>query len=925
MHYNYEKWQSAWEKQGIHSPKAGKGEKFYLTAAFPYPNSPQHIGHGRTYTTTDIYARYMRMKGKNVLFPMGFHVTGTPIIAMAGRLADKDPEILGIFEKIYHIPRETAQTLTDPKELVAYFSREIEAGMKLMGFSIDWSRKFYSYDPHFNKFIQWQFRKLKDSGYIKKGSHPVPWCPKDKNPVSAHDTKGDIDPELEEVTAIKFAGKEGFFPTSTYRPETVYGVTNLWANPKVTYVLCKLGADSFFLSKKAAEKLSTQFEVKIQKEIQGSKLIGQKCKNPATGKDVELLPASFVDENVGTGIVMSVPAHAPFDFLALRDLNSPLIPIQVLQTEGFGNCPAKEVVEKLGVKNQNDPKAEEATDILYKKEAHSGKMVLGKYSGLPVSEAKDKISSDLISSNSAFKLHEISNGPVYCRCGALCTVRTVENQWFIDYGNEEWKEKTRKQLSKMRILPTSTLSEYNYTINWLKEKACTRSRGLGTRFPFDETQLIEALSDSTIYMAFYTISHILSSYPKEKINDSLFDYVFLGKKSPGFKPDKETESMRKEFLYWYPLDSRHSALDLVHNHLTFLIFNHVAIFEEKHFPRQIISNGFVTMDGKKMSKSMGNILPLQDAIRKWGPDVIRFSVVAGADLSSDTDFSEAVASGVSSRLEYAYELAQKYGIGQEGKGKAGAKKKSKSDLAGLWFSSRLHRLIRDSESLYGNFAMREIAQGVFYNALNDVSWYLKRSKNPDLREFFEYWALLVCPIMPHFSEELWVLLGKKGSACTSSFPIPDSSKISDSLELSEDLLIKLKEDISQILKIIKQDSPKKISVYVASDWKRTLQKIVFRTKRIDLTLKEASQNPELKPKMAEVSSLAKKLCSSLNTLSENMLSAKEELEYFGSSSDFLSSEFKCPVEIHLDSDADSSHKQKASISLPGKPSIYIDT
>ena len=109
------KWNRRWDEAGIYQPTCGKGEKFYLTAAFPYPNSPQHIGHGRTYTTTDIYARYMRMKGKNVLFPMAFHVTGTPILAMAKRIAEKDAEILEIFEKIYGIPVKTTREADRPQ------------------------------------------------------------------------------------------------------------------------------------------------------------------------------------------------------------------------------------------------------------------------------------------------------------------------------------------------------------------------------------------------------------------------------------------------------------------------------------------------------------------------------------------------------------------------------------------------------------------------------------------------------------------------------------------------------------------------------------------------------------------------------------------------------------------------------------------
>src|SRR5271157_3838344 len=98
------KWRRIWAQEKAYQPDPKAGvEKRFVTAAFPYPNSPQHIGHARTYTTADIYARYLRLKGFHVLFPMGFHVTGTPILAMAKRIAKKDPAVLGVFEHIYGI------------------------------------------------------------------------------------------------------------------------------------------------------------------------------------------------------------------------------------------------------------------------------------------------------------------------------------------------------------------------------------------------------------------------------------------------------------------------------------------------------------------------------------------------------------------------------------------------------------------------------------------------------------------------------------------------------------------------------------------------------------------------------------------------------------------------------------------------------
>jgi len=217
------KWRKKWEGADAYEPKAGRGKKKFITAAFPYPNSPQHVGHGRTYTIADIYARYWRLRGYNVLFPMAFHVTGTPILGMAKRLKERDPELLGVFENIYGIPREKAESLTDPAELVLYFSHEIEEGMKEIGYAVDWRRKFYTFDRHFNKFIQWQFRKLKGKGYVVKGTHRVAWCPSDSNVVSSHDTQGDVDPEIEEVAGVKFKFKDGWLVAATYRPRPFMG------------------------------------------------------------------------------------------------------------------------------------------------------------------------------------------------------------------------------------------------------------------------------------------------------------------------------------------------------------------------------------------------------------------------------------------------------------------------------------------------------------------------------------------------------------------------------------------------------------------------------------------------------------------------------------------------------------------------------
>lgn len=214
------KWSDKWNIEKIFQANIDPTrKKYFVTVAYPYPNSPQHIGHGRTYTLADAHARYMRMKGYNVLFPMGFHYTGTPILAMSRRVASQDKELIDTFRKVYNISDDVIQSFVNPVNIARYFHAEIKQGMEEMGYSIDWRCEFTTVDELYSKFISWQFRLLKSKGLIVQGSHPVGWCPNDQNPVSQHDTIGDVEPDFNEYILIKFRlefdGNYYFLPAKT--------------------------------------------------------------------------------------------------------------------------------------------------------------------------------------------------------------------------------------------------------------------------------------------------------------------------------------------------------------------------------------------------------------------------------------------------------------------------------------------------------------------------------------------------------------------------------------------------------------------------------------------------------------------------------------------------------------------------------------
>lgn len=953
-----DKWQRRWsEARVFEADPDPKKPKYYLTVAYPYPNSPQHIGHARTYTLADAHARYMRMKGYNTLLPMAFHYTGTPILAMSKRVAAKDPELIDVFVHLYGVDASSIDSFKDPLNIARYFHRDIKLGMQAMGFSIDWRREFTTIDPAYTKFIEWQFRRLLSAGLITKGAHPVGWCPSCMSAVGQHDTKGDLEPEVVEFTAIKFRLGNLSLPVATLRPETVFGVTNIWINPDAKYVEVEVDGEHMIVSERALQKLKGLMpKIERVRDLAGMELVGRHATNPVTGSEVPVLPAEFVDPNNATGVVMSVPAHAPYDLLALRDLKSnadairsygldqreiaALEPIPVVGLEGYSTVPAEDVVKRLGVKDQRDPKGEIATKELYQKEFHLARMLpaTGDYAGMPVSKAKEMVKQDLVSSKRAFPFYEIINGPIQCRCGAEVTVNLVEDQWFINYADESWKEKVRKHLKKMSLVPDDLRQEFENVVEWLKEKACARRAGLGTRLPWDREWVIESLSDSTIYMAFYTISKVINerNVDPSALTDEVFDYVFFGKGDPSALPIERgvLEEMRTEFNYFYPLDSRHSGRDLVPNHLTFFIFNHVAIFPEQHWPRQIAVNGSVLMDGKKMSKSLGNIIPLHKAIKIYGADTLRTSILSASELLQDADFSDSQAKSIRSKLLEFYDLSCSYAD-------AGVPDLANADHLDKWIVSRVQRVVSQVDSSMQCLRMREAIHCAFYILQQDLQWYMRRRadrcNDPKTRSIIKYVleaiVKLMAPFAPHICEEIWERFGREGFVSVASYPSADQSLIFEKDEIAEDLLKSLVCDTSEIIRVT-GISPARICYYTSPKWKwdvylKALSALDSGADPKSL-IRELMKDPEVRKRGGEAAKFINAISSCVITLPKDDRKkilrnpGIDENAFIGECAGFLSEQFKCKVEVQSADSPIYDPKGKAGQAAPLRPAIYVE-
>ncbi|PVU75544.1 leucine--tRNA ligase, partial [Acidianus hospitalis] len=325
-----------------------------------------HIGHGRTYVTADIYARYMRMKGYNVLFPFAFQFTGTPILSVADAIKRGDQDIIDFFKNVYEIDEEKIKDLSDPYKLAEYFKQEMEKTAKAIGLSVDWRRSFTTVDDRFAAFIQWQFKKLKDKGKLIKETDAVGYCPRDQFPVGMHDTKGDVEPEIEKLDVIFFEG-DYFYPVATSRPETVFAGVEVAISPLTTYVIAEYSGKRILLSKEALEKLSYQKELKKIGEVKPEELKGKEAVNPVTRKKVKVVLSKLVDPSIGTGLIMLTPAHDPIHKIIAED-NGIEDYYSVISSPGLPEIPT----EEIDVRDMAELK--DFADQIYRTEYYKGVM-----------------------------------------------------------------------------------------------------------------------------------------------------------------------------------------------------------------------------------------------------------------------------------------------------------------------------------------------------------------------------------------------------------------------------------------------------------------------------------------------------------------------------------------------------------------------
>lgn len=728
--YNFkkieEKWQIIWEKESLYEVKEDNSKKkFYILDMFPYPSAEGlHVGHPEGYTASDIIARKRMMEGLNVLHPMGWDAFGLPTENYALKMK--------IHPKI-----ATANNINN-------FKRQI----KRFGFSYDWSREINTSDPSYYKWTQWIFLKMYENGLAYEADIPINWCPSCKTGLANEEVIQGIcercgtkierrnmrqwmlkitayaDRLLKDLDLLDWPEKivtmqknwigrsEGVeidfkikdtnktIKVFTTRPDTIFGATYLVLAPEHPIL-------SELLTGTARENLEEYINrIKSKSDLERTSLIKEKegiftnlfAINPVNGRVLPIYVADYVLLTYGTGAIMAVPAHDQRDFEFAVKYNLPVV--QVIKPDSVGNS-LNEAYEGEGVminssqfNSMNSIEARKAiTDYLEK-------MGVGK------KVVKYKL-RDWVFSRQRFWGEPIPI--VHCeKCGA---VPLPYDELPLTLPDVPYYETSGTGESPLALIE-----------DWVNVN-CPKCGGKAKR----ETNTMPQWAGSCWYYIRYVD-------PK---NDSEL-------------------ANRDKINYWLPVDLYIGGAEHAVLHLLYARFWHKFLFDigEVNTPEPFIklrNQGLVLAeDGRKMSKSLGNVINPDDVIDKYGADVIRMYEMFMGPFDQDTMWSTEGVEGIRRFINKVWSLFDETEIIDE----------SPDDDTLRIMHKTIKKVSIDIENFSFNTAISSLM--IYVNNL------LKLSKRPKVT--LENLTLLLAPFAPHMSEELWSLLSHSSSIFKEKWP-----------------------------------------------------------------------------------------------------------------------------------------------------------
>jgi leucyl-tRNA synthetase len=755
------KWQAQWEQnkvfQAVEDPSR---KKYYLLEMFPYPSGRIHMGHVRNYTIGDVVARYKRMRGFNVLHPMGWDAFGMP--AENAAIANKVHPARWTYDNIDHMRTQ----------------------LKRLGFSYDWDRELATCDPSYYKWEQLFFLKMWENGLVYRRKSLVNWCAQCQTVLANEQVVGDgqcwrcdqpvegkdleqwffrITQYAEELLAWsdqlpgwpekvltmqrnwigKSSGTEIEFPLEdgseiltvfTTRPDTLFGATfmSLAVEHPLVQRLCLNTSQEepvrAFVKKVQGTNRRPDSDVDMEKE---GVFTGAFCINPMTREKMPIFVANFVLMGYGTGAVMAVPAHDQRDFEFARKYGLPFR--VVIQPEG------------------QEPLTPETMKAAYE---GPGKLVNSSlFTGQDNEEAKKAITRSLEGKTQGrekiqYRLRDWGvsrqrywGAPIpmiYCdRCG-IVPVKEADLPVLLPLEAE---------ITPAGGSPLPLLKEF-------METTCPKCGGPGRR----ETDTMDTFVESSWYFDRYTCP----DYSAGPLESSRVDY-------------------------WMPVDQyiggiEHAVLHLLYSRFFTKVLRDMGWLKVGEPFINLLTQGMVIKDGAKMSKSKGNVVDPDALIRKYGADTVRLFCLFASPPDRDLEWSD---QGVEGSFRF---LQRLWNLVLDGRELIRVTPFSQKDFPasgpGRGLLVKLNQTIKKvtedvEDRFHFNTAISAVMELVNALYLFQALWSEDPGENPLLAWAVETVLILLSPIVPHVCEELWQLLGKKGSIHDQPWPQWDSETLQE--------------------------------------------------------------------------------------------------------------------------------------------------
>lgn len=749
--YNFteieKKWQDVWEKENaFKTVEDYDKEKYYVLEMFPYPSGKLHMGHVRNYSIGDVIARFKRLKGYNVLHPMGWDSFGLP----AENAAIKND----IHPAIW----------TDSN--IAEMHRQLQG----LGFSYDWDREVATCKEEYYKWMQWIFIQFYNKGLAYKKDNPVNWCPSCQTvlaneqvvdgccerchtPVTkkrlsqwylkitdyADRLLKDLDkmpgwPEKVKLMQKNWIGRstgaevtfeiENFskkLQIYTTRPDTLFGVTYMVLAPEHPFVPELTNGTEYEAAVKAYQE-----ECQHKSEIERTSLTKEKTGvftgcygiNPVNGKKVPIFISDYVMMDYGTGAIMAVPAHDQRDFEFAKKFDLDIVPVVDSQNP------------EIDINNLTEAFVAEGTMINS-----------GKYTGMNNKEAIEEITKDLEADGLGkaqvnYKLRDwLISRQRYWGC-PIPMVYCEECGWVPEKEeNLPVKLPTDVEFTGKGDSPLKTSKTFGETTCPCCGKKAVR-----------EFDTMDTFVDSSWYFLRYCDAH-----------------------------NSEKPFDKKKADYWMNVDQyiggvEHAILHLLYARFFQMVMHDLGLVDAEEPFDNLLTQGMVIKDGAKMSKSLGNIVSPEEIQAKYGADTARLFILFAAPPEKELDWSDAGVEGSYRFLNRVYRLVQEYvnEIRGDFRGSETITIQSAEDKA---LNFQLNATVKKvTEDAGGRFSFNTAISSIM-ELVNALYKYKQGEVNvPLMNDAIEKLILILNPFVPHITEELWNDLGHEDRVYQQNWP-----------------------------------------------------------------------------------------------------------------------------------------------------------